>query len=58
MSYPDRSLDLNQDGVGMTNGALRVFAAEQARSRWESMMGFRLRLAVGECARDDIVNVA
>ena len=57
MSYPDRSLDLNQDGVGMTNGAQPGGLAEEARSRWMSMMGFRPRLAVGECARDDIVNV-
>ena len=58
MSYPDRSLDLNQDAVGMTNGALPGCRAEQARSRWVSMVGFRPRLAVGECARDDIVNIA
>ena len=57
MSYPDRSLDLNQDGVGMTDGALPDGRAEQAEAE-VSMVGFRPRLAVGECARDDIVNVA
>ena len=58
MSYPDRSLDLNQDGVGMTNGALPGVRRGAGAKRWESMMGFRPRLAVGECARTDIVNVA
>ena len=54
MSYPDRSLDLNQDGVGMTDGALPDGRAEQAGEYG----GLSPRLAVGECARDDIVNIA
>ena len=58
MSYPDRSFDLNQDGVGMTNGARPGVRRGAGAKPMESMKGFRPRLAVGECARDDIVNVA
>jgi hypothetical protein len=58
MSYPDRSFDLNQDGVGMTNGALPGVRREAGAKPMGGYGGLSPVLAIGECARDDIVNVA